>query len=292
MSKVEELRVKYPLITKGTFNKFVEADKTPTKKYLEYMLKVWCNRDSVPLYITVSTITNAVSSFDELLPYITNKDIYSKDYNDFSTLRCVIEKASDDREEKLFVKEEHVNIVMENENFILVQPKTHRGSVKYGANTKWCTAAKKDVETFKRYTKNGFLMYLIDKKGNKSKNYEKLALYFEYHSRPLNDYITIYNAYDSSVHETLVKSSGWDEEELFQIMTSFRYAYMQIKKVKRDIDTVDSFIKTLSSLNFTTFEESLQKLELNTNVDYISNAKSEVDKFLNKLKNSKYAAVG
>jgi len=41
MSKVEELRLKYPKVTKPTFNKFVDADFTPTKKYLEFMLKTW-----------------------------------------------------------------------------------------------------------------------------------------------------------------------------------------------------------------------------------------------------------
>ena len=32
MSKVDELRSKYSTVSTATFNKFVEADKTPTKK--------------------------------------------------------------------------------------------------------------------------------------------------------------------------------------------------------------------------------------------------------------------
>ena len=291
MSKIEELRVKYPSVAKSTFTKFEQADKTPTKKYLEYMLKTWVTRDNVPMYVTTTGIIALVQSFDELLPYITNKDIYSKEY-DFSTLRVVVERALDAKEEKTFVREEHVNVLLENDKFLLVRPKTHKGSLKYGANTRWCTAAKRDTETFKRYTRNGFLAYLIDKTGTKAKNYEKVALYIEYCSKPLNDYVSYYNSYDSSVNEYTLNNGGWNSEDLFQIMMTFRYSFMKFKDVKRDVDTVDSFMKTLSTLNFSSFEQSLQNLELNTNTDYISNAKQTVDEFLNKLKNSKYAAIG
>ncbi len=35
MSKVDELRQKYSQVTPASFKKFTEADKTPTKKYLD-----------------------------------------------------------------------------------------------------------------------------------------------------------------------------------------------------------------------------------------------------------------
>jgi len=41
MSKVDELRQKYSQVTPASFKKFTEADKTPTKKYLDFMLKAW-----------------------------------------------------------------------------------------------------------------------------------------------------------------------------------------------------------------------------------------------------------
>ena len=46
MSKVEELKAKYPKITAAVFNRFVEGDKTKTKKYLPFMLKTWVNKTS------------------------------------------------------------------------------------------------------------------------------------------------------------------------------------------------------------------------------------------------------
>jgi hypothetical protein len=291
MSKIDELRVKYPSVTKVSFEKFVEADKTPTKKYLDYMLKIWSTRDIQPVSITSTKITQLVKLFDELLPFITNKDIYSVDYSNFSTLSKVVDNAEIARDEKSFVRKEHVNVLMENDDYMLVQPKTHKGSLKYGANTRWCTASKKDPEVFKRYNRNGFLVYLIDKTGTKQKNYEKIALYMEYHSRPLNDYISFFNAYDTSVTETAFASGGWTLDEMFSIIGTYRYCYMKYKAIKNEVDSVQSFIKTLNALDFTSFEQSLLKLELTTNTDYISEAKESVNKFLDKIKNSKYATI-
>ena len=145
MSKVEELRLKYPKVTKPTFNKFVEADVTPTKKYLEFMLKTWTNRGTVMVYTTTKIIIDIVKKFDSLLPYIDNKDIYHKDYADLALLYYVIDTAEAARDEKTFVREEHANVLIENDRYLLLQPTTHRGSLKYGAGSKWCTASKRET---------------------------------------------------------------------------------------------------------------------------------------------------
>jgi hypothetical protein len=292
MSKIDEIRVKYPSVTKATFEKLVEADKTPTKKYLDYMLKIWNNRDIQPITVTTTKIIQLVTLFDELLPFIVNKDIYSKDYSDLSTLKCVVENAELVKDEKSFVRGEHVNVLVENDDYMLIQPKTHKGSLKYGANTRWCTASKKDPDVFKRYIRNGFLVYLIDKKGDKQKNCEKIAFYMEYHSRPFNDYISFFNAYDTSVTETTFASGGWTLDEMFSIIGTYRYCFMKYKSIKNEVDSVQSFIKTLNGLDFTSFEQSLLKLELTANTDYISEAKESVNKFLDKIKKSKYATIG
>ena len=148
MSKVEELRIKYPKITKVTFDKFVGADYTPTKKYLEFMIKTWVNKPSLTFNLTTPLIVNVVKKFDTLLPYIENKDIYHKDYADFYFLTKVINDAETLKDEKTFVREDHVNVLAENDRHILLQPVTHRGSLKYGAGTKWCTASKNSPEVF------------------------------------------------------------------------------------------------------------------------------------------------
>ena len=77
MSKVEELKLKYRRVTPPVFSFFEEADKTPTKKYLEYYLKIWDTRSSSLVTVTKNKIVDNVKEFDELLPYIVQKDIYN-----------------------------------------------------------------------------------------------------------------------------------------------------------------------------------------------------------------------
>jgi uncharacterized protein YchJ len=164
MSKVDELKKKYPHISNVSFTKFVESDNTSTKKYLDFMLRTWEDRKNSSLNRTTNSIINAVNKFHDLLPYIENKDIYSKEYyGDFKKLFDAIEQAEKLKEDKSFVKEDHIYVFFETDEFMLIQPKTHRGSMKYGSNTKWCTTGKKNESIFKNYTRDGLLLYLINK---------------------------------------------------------------------------------------------------------------------------------
>jgi hypothetical protein len=289
MSKVEELRVKYSKITKPTFNKFVESDFTPTKKYLEFMLKTWDNKDKMMIYVTTKVVIDIVKKFDSLLPYIENKDIYHKDYADLSLLSHVIDNAEIAKDEKTFVREEHANVLIENDRYLLLQPTTHRGSLKYGAGSKWCTASKRDPEVFNRYTKNGYLAYLIDKTKKVSNTGSKMALYMEYNECPINGKISFYNTIDSCVTISSTKSYEWDESDLFDITTTFRYYHIKMKNIKKDKDVVDGFVGTLTRLNFEQFEKSLSNLDDVDANTYTSKIKDKVEEFLTKLNKTSYA---
>jgi hypothetical protein len=289
MSKVEELRLKYPKVTKPTFNKFVDADFTPTKKYLEFMLKTWTNKEKVMVYTTTNIIIDIVKKFDSLLPYIENKDIYHKDYADLALLHYVIDTAEAAKDEKTFVREEHANVLIENDKYLLLQPTTHRGSLKYGAGSKWCTASKRDPEVFNRYTKNGYLAYLIDKTKKVSNTGSKMALYMEYGECPINGKISFYNTIDSCVTISSVKSYEWDESDLFDIVTTFRYYHIKMKTIKKDRDFVDGFVSSLTKLNFEEFEKSLNNLEDKGANVYTLKIKEKVEEFLTKLNKTQYA---
>jgi hypothetical protein len=289
MSKVEELRLKYPKVTKPTFNKFVDADFTPTKKYLEFMLKTWTNKEKLMVYTTTKIIIDIVKKFDSLLPYIENKDIYHKDYADLALLYYVIDTAEAAKDEKTFVREEHANVLIENDKYLLLQPTTHRGSLKYGAGSKWCTASKRDPEVFTRYTKNGYLAYLIDKTKKVSGSGSKMALYMDYSECSINGKIDFFNTIDSNITVSSVKSYEWDESDLFDIVTTFRYYHIKMKTIKKDRDFVDGFIGSLTKLNFEEFEKSLNNLEDKGANVYTLKIKEKVEEFLTKLNKTQYA---
>lgn len=289
MSKVEELRSKYSNLTAATFTKFVDGDKTPTKKYLEFMLRTWTNRNENFCPSTVASLISLVKNFDELLPYIENKDIYSKDYYDVSILKLVIVRAQEIKEEKTFVKEEHVLILDDTEEYILVQPLSHRGSLRYGAQTRWCTAAKNEVSTFARYAKSGLLVYLIDKKGDKSSSYKKVAFHQNYSYDIITSGLNIFNSNDSEVSSDTLLSSGWSEEVVLRATTIYKIMFSKEKKLKKSKDYINNFSETITKLNFDSLVEHVSLLEQSKTNDYTSTIKEQISSLLNKLNEINYA---
>jgi hypothetical protein len=289
MSKVDDLRNKYKAVSNSSFSKFEEADLTPTKKYLDFMLKTWEDRKTGGPYRTTGSIIVAVNKFHNLIPWVENKDIYSKEYyGNFGKLIDVIEVAEVLREEKNFNKEEHINVLLETDEFLLIQPKTHKGSIKYGANTKWCTTTKNNESIFKNYTRDGFLGYLIDKTETKTGEYKKVALYLEYNSGGINDNVKLYDVKDKYATEDDLIQSGWDIEKLFEIFTIFRYNFIKAKENKKSKDFVNTFVSTLNKLDFNKFDVHMNKLDAECDLSYIKDAQSKVESFLESLNKSKY----
>jgi hypothetical protein len=289
MSKVDDLRNKYKSVSNSSFSKFEEADFTPTKKYLEFMLKTWEDRKTEGPYRTTGSVIDAVNKFHNLIPYIENKDIYSKEYyGNFGKLIDVIGVAEVVREEKSFNKEEHINVLLETSEFLLLQPKTHKGSIKYGANTKWCTTTKNNESIFNRYTRDGFLGYLIDKTETKTGEYKKVALYLEYNSGGINDNVKLYDVKDKYATEDDLIQSGWDIEKLFEIITMFRYHFIKSKENKKSKDFVNVFVNTLNKLDFNKFEVHMNKIDNECDLSYIKGAQSKIESFLESLNKSKY----
>jgi hypothetical protein len=285
MSKVDELRAKYPKVTNAVINKFIEGDKTKTKKYLPFMLKTWVDRTSE---ITNSThLVQLVNMFDELLPYIENKDIYHKDYGSITHFLSVLNDAMVDKEENTFNRDEHAEVIEETDDYILLHPKTHRGSLKYGANTKWCTASKNSPSTFTSYSKNGFLVYLLSKK-DKGPVYTKLAFYIRKHQDMMTGFIECYNMADKEFETgLLIDGNYWEADTLFKLITKIRLKAYQYQKLMVSKERIEDVLIRLESVNFETLTSSIEVLEKMNNIDYISNAKQKINDFVSKLEKIK-----
>ena len=57
-----------------------------------------------------------------------------------------------------------VKIDYEDLEWLILRPFSFESSCKYGAGTKWCTTSESNPDHFFRYTKNGVLIYVINKK--------------------------------------------------------------------------------------------------------------------------------
>lgn len=289
MSKVDELREKYPKITKVTFDRFVQGDETPTKKYLEYMLKTWTNRHLNGCIPVSASLVEIVKQFDSLLPYIEQKDIYSPIYSTVPKLKEVIKRAEEIKEEKTFVRESNIVVIEETEEYLLLRPITHRGSLKYGSQTKWCTASKNDINVYTRYVRDGLLLYLIDKQGDKGKNCPKVALYQRYNYDGITGEISVYNSLDHEVTSNDLSNGKWPEDVILKVTTLFRILFMKEKKIKKSKDFVEGFQHQLSILNFQALSEHMRLLDENTKIDYNTDIQEKINNFINSLNNVKNA---
>jgi hypothetical protein len=151
------------------FNSFVSVveNAIPHPKYLEFALKNMCCdvRWDLP-----DKILNLLDDFHELSEkgFIKNKDIYSKEYKndvDFKFLTSVIGEAKKiEREKELKTKlTSERDVVYNGDRWMVIVPKSHLASCKYGAGTKWCTASKNDPGHFDGYTDDALLFYILDK---------------------------------------------------------------------------------------------------------------------------------
>lgn len=248
-NKYTQVRRRYSTMRLSTFDKFYNGDWTPTKKYFEYMVKMWYNCD-VPSNITINYFISKVKQFDELLPYIEIKDIYDKNYTYYSRLEKAIFDAEEAKIAKSFVKEDHVNVLYENDRFSVLEPTTHTGSLKYGATTKWCTAAREYPGTFHNYIKTGALIYVLDKTGKRDDNYEKLAFYQEYKYGVITSSYNIYNVRDNSCNEDTLNKHGWSFEELLVIDFYFKLQFNKNKSIKKSENYVSTVLSTLKNVDF------------------------------------------
>lgn len=286
MSKVEELRLKFPKIKEVTFNKLVAGDTTPTKKYLEYMLNEWTLKLAGHIYISsTDALIKEVRRFDILLPHNhKNRDIYATIFRDFSYLKNFNDEIEELKNDKSFVREEHVDVIYEDDEILFVVPRTFTGSMKYGSGTKWCTASKNNQSIFTRYSRAGCLAYLIDKKNKKANNYNKIAFYEE-KGLSLFGEVIIYNAYDTNVTERTVINAGWNPEKLTELALMYRLFSQKDKEIKKSKERVRSVLEFMKTLDVDNLDKDLEVVRRQNGHDF-KNFQDIVERFIKKVEKS------
>ena len=170
------------------FNIFLENDPTSNNKYLFWMIDTYLGEHG----LNPIDIYSAVQKFDSNLSRLTPEFMYNqlnvsprvkkspKDINSYSSLTELefivdeLEKvATRKRKEKELKKD--IDRVYEDDNWVIIRPKSHGASCYYGAGTKWCTTST-DKTFFEKYNNEGVLYYVIKKQSGKD---YKIALYKE-----------------------------------------------------------------------------------------------------------------
>lgn len=170
----------------------------------------------------INTDLTRIKSFDDLINLVSLAEL----------------KVSDKEMSNQVIKE------IDNEDWLVVVPLTYEASLKYGSQTKWCTASRSNPHTFFSYGNRGVLIYCINKKdGNKTaiylesdvselygknKNGEVRFFPTEIEERVFRpSYMSIWNAKDDRI-------DSWDANltpEIFEVVKKYRSERLTIAEL-------------------------------------------------------------
>lgn len=148
-----------------------------------------------------------IKDFDKYQSQFPKKDI--NQYVSLNELEKVILYVRQKNKEKELEKQ--VDKVYEDNQFIVVKPKTEEASCKYGSNTKWCVTSK-GTGHFNRYTsgRQG-LYFIINKAKSTNKNYSKVAIHFDDGGEP-----RYWDAQDSPMSQREIDVFEYAFDEMIQ----------------------------------------------------------------------------
>jgi hypothetical protein len=273
-------------IHKSALVSLAEADTTSTTKYLEYMYRMW--HSTRPLNVkprNTKVLIDYVKKFDSLIPYLEVKDIYSKKYSDWLTFVDAIHDAELIKEEKEFVKEDHVHILFENDEYIFLKPLTHRGSLKYGAGTKWCTAAKDYPNTFRNYIGDGYLFY-VNRKITKGTDWDKVAFYVSHDGDGvLFNEVQTFCAKDIQHDTRSLQKCDWSIEDIMKFHHIARQFAWESEKRKQAKESILHTTKVLNSINFSEIQKNFELLKQTDEIeDILTQFRKTIESFTEKVK--------
>ena len=203
-SRVEEVKRKYPDVAVDIIELLASKDPSGNNKYLEWMVKMKHTRTS-----NVPQITKYVNLFHENINKLTKENldeviriknwgwlltdtspiakvfqkIYKspKDINSYEDFEMFMQILNEIKNvlSKSEIKKLEAKVLYNSDDLLITIPKSHKTSCYYGAGTKWCTTNKESDHYFKKYTSNGTLIYVINKKQPESNIWHKAAFFID-----------------------------------------------------------------------------------------------------------------
>ena len=199
MSRIDELKKQHPSYALSAIDVFKMISPNQSSKYIEMLIKLDKNREfNEPdvyrrqiiecmvgwgidynyletfdletlnmFFINVNNLvgdTGKIRSFTKFASLNERKLIENNDVTSYSSWGD-IEQAVSLAEIKLIDKEtaKQIKKIYEDDEWLSLRPLSLEASMKYGANTKWCTTTESG-QYYARYSARGILIYNINKK--------------------------------------------------------------------------------------------------------------------------------
>jgi hypothetical protein len=189
--RLEDMIKKYEgSVSEDMVRQLSAGDPSGNNKYLDWM----CTQR---VDYTSEYIIKMVECFHENVNRLSEKNV-NVIYSDETVINTKIKKAPKDINSyptpddievmcKYFEEQKPKNAsrvkIYEDDKWLVVSPLTHDASCSYGAHSNWCVSTS-NSDYYKRYTKEGILVFFLDKKGTNPKkpnaNIYKIAVNIHY----------------------------------------------------------------------------------------------------------------
>lgn len=164
-------------LSNENYNKLVESDKTPTKKYVGWMAKQFISNNE----ITIDDLRNTIEEFDTFVRRNITKHKDLNQYASFDELKTEIDKLNSSANSlSLKELENDYEIVLDNSDLLIATPHTHEASRKLGLthfsfrscdsgnkDSAWCTTYKAPNHFNEYYYKHNVTFYYIKIKSSR-----------------------------------------------------------------------------------------------------------------------------
>lgn len=144
-------------------NHYIDLDRRPYVK--EMSLGLCDTQKSIILWILDWYIGfDDIENIPIFVDYLDRGLIDNKDISTYQTMDdMVLEIGKASTKEMLSKDRKNIMIVHDDDEWMFFKPLTYNASVTYGYGTKWCTSMKNESEYFYRYSRQGVLIYVINK---------------------------------------------------------------------------------------------------------------------------------
>jgi hypothetical protein len=174
-----------------------KLDNSETKKYTQFLVKILkknfdneqdflvrdsshrerkidqvLNDSTFDGWITKKILSNLygwdeVDSFIHFCEFMERGLTNEKDISKYDSWEMVTSEVFQAKNRNLFkMAKKEVKVVYEDDQYMCIKPLTYAASVSYGYQTRWCTASVQEPSYFYNHSKDGVLVYLIDKINN------------------------------------------------------------------------------------------------------------------------------
>jgi len=202
------------LVSVEVFDRFLEVDITPTKKFIEKMCEFFVGGSSEGEVIT--TFQKAIS--------FSERQILSFDISLISSIQELQSLISTkENYQSRSEKKSGVEVVFEDSRFKVVRPKTKEEAILYGKDTEWCISISKEDSSIKNqfdnyYHKQNLTIYIIiDKTKNDRSPLSRIAVLVD-----MND--KIHSTWDSTDKRVdfveIIEKIGFNQTGIFKYDTN------------------------------------------------------------------------